>query len=79
MQQFEAGRGNVGKGGIVRDPAAREMAIERVRQCVVEQGGGSIEVIDSPIRGMEGNHEYLLFAQFGVEDSLPLSGVEPLH
>jgi len=60
--QFEAGRANVGKGGIVRDPEARKQAIERVRECVVSQGGESIEVIDSPILGMEGNHEYLLHA-----------------
>ena len=62
--QFEAGRGNVGKGGIVRDPEARKQAIERVRECVIEQGGSEIEVIDSPIQGMEGNHEYLLRALF---------------
>jgi 23S rRNA (cytidine1920-2'-O)/16S rRNA (cytidine1409-2'-O)-methyltransferase len=64
--QFEAGRVHVGKGGIVRDVAAREQAVERVRQCVAEQGGSRIEVIDSPIRGMEGNHEYLLHAYFGA-------------
>jgi len=62
--QFEAGRGNVGKGGIVRDPEARKQAIQRVSECVAEQGGISIEVIDSPIHGMEGNHEYLLHAIF---------------
>jgi 23S rRNA (cytidine1920-2'-O)/16S rRNA (cytidine1409-2'-O)-methyltransferase len=62
--QFEAGRGNVGKGGIVRDPHARQLAIDRVRECVVEQGGIEVEVIDSPIQGMEGNHEYLLHAVF---------------
>jgi 23S rRNA (cytidine1920-2'-O)/16S rRNA (cytidine1409-2'-O)-methyltransferase len=62
--QFEAGRLHVGKGGIVRDPDARQMAIERVRDCVVEQGGTDIEVIDSPIHGMEGNHEYLLHTHF---------------
>jgi 23S rRNA (cytidine1920-2'-O)/16S rRNA (cytidine1409-2'-O)-methyltransferase len=62
--QFEAGRHNIGKGGIVRDPEARKQAIERVRECVVEQGGTEIEVIDSPIHGMEGNHEYLLCARF---------------
>jgi 23S rRNA (cytidine1920-2'-O)/16S rRNA (cytidine1409-2'-O)-methyltransferase len=62
--QFEAGRGNIGKGGIVRDPEARKQAVERVRECVVEQGGADIEVIDSPIQGMEGNHEYLLRARF---------------
>jgi 23S rRNA (cytidine1920-2'-O)/16S rRNA (cytidine1409-2'-O)-methyltransferase len=62
--QFEAGRQNIGKGGIVRDPEARKQAIERVRECVVEQGGTQIDVIDSPIKGMEGNHEYLLHARF---------------
>jgi len=64
--QFEAGRLNVGKGGIVRDPDARQAAIQRVRDCVLEQHGTGIDIIDSPIRGMEGNHEYLLRAQFGA-------------
>jgi 23S rRNA (cytidine1920-2'-O)/16S rRNA (cytidine1409-2'-O)-methyltransferase len=67
--QFEAGRQHVGKGGIVREQAAREIAIERVRECVAGLGGREVEVIDSPITGMEGNHEYLLHARFG----------EPLH
>jgi 23S rRNA (cytidine1920-2'-O)/16S rRNA (cytidine1409-2'-O)-methyltransferase len=62
--QFEAGRENIGKGGIVRDPDARKAAIERVRDCVIEQRGIEIEVIDSPIHGMEGNHEYLLHVIF---------------
>ena len=62
--QFEAGRLHVGKGGIVRDPEARQSAIQRVRDCVVEQRGAAIDIIDSPIRGMEGNHEYLLHATF---------------
>jgi 23S rRNA (cytidine1920-2'-O)/16S rRNA (cytidine1409-2'-O)-methyltransferase len=62
--QFEAGRLHVGKGGIVREERARQQAIERVRTCVLECGGSGIEVIDSPIRGMEGNHEYLLHAYF---------------
>jgi 23S rRNA (cytidine1920-2'-O)/16S rRNA (cytidine1409-2'-O)-methyltransferase len=63
--QFEAGRENIGKGGIVRDPDARKAAIERVRDCVLEQHGTEVEVIDSPIHGMEGNHEYLLHTHFG--------------
>jgi 23S rRNA (cytidine1920-2'-O)/16S rRNA (cytidine1409-2'-O)-methyltransferase len=63
--QFEAGRLHVGKGGIVRDPDARQLAIDRVRDCVIEQRGTEVEVIDSPIHGMEGNHEYLLHASFG--------------
>ena len=62
--QFEAGREHVGKGGIVREQAGRDLAIERVRQCVADLGGKGIEVIDSPIHGMEGNWEYLLHARF---------------
>lgn len=63
--QFEAGRENVGKGGIVRDESARQFAIARVVGCARELGGTELEVIDSPIKGMEGNHEYLLRARFG--------------
>jgi 23S rRNA (cytidine1920-2'-O)/16S rRNA (cytidine1409-2'-O)-methyltransferase len=61
--QFEAGRENVGKGGIVRDPEAHELAVERVRSCVAGLGGKNIEVIDSPIHGAEGNREFLLHAR----------------
>lgn len=62
--QFEAGRHNIGKGGIVRDPEARQQAIERVTECAAELGATDLDVIDSPIKGMEGNHEYLLRANF---------------
>ena len=62
--QFEAGRANIGKGGIVRDPDARQAAVDRVRGCVLEQHGTDLDLIDSPILGMEGNHEYLLHARF---------------
>jgi len=64
--QFEAGREHVGKGGIVREQAARELAIERVKECVAESGGSGVEVIESPITGMEGNREYLLHGWFGT-------------
>ncbi|HYE23730.1 MAG TPA: TlyA family RNA methyltransferase [Clostridia bacterium] len=60
--QFEAGREQVGKGGIVRDEAAQLGAVERVRRAVEELGGAGIEVIDSPILGTEGNREFLLHA-----------------
>ena len=63
--QFEAGREAVGKGGIVRTPEARQFAIDRVHDCVLACGGHHTAIIDSPIHGMEGNHEYLLYAQFG--------------
>lgn len=62
--QFEAGRENIGKGGIVRDPAAHDLAVERVRTCIIDLGGETIEVIGSPILGAEGNREFLLHATF---------------
>jgi 23S rRNA (cytidine1920-2'-O)/16S rRNA (cytidine1409-2'-O)-methyltransferase len=62
--QFEAGREHIGKGGIVRDPDAHALAVERVRAAVLELGGGQVEVIDSPILGAEGNREFLLHARF---------------
>jgi 23S rRNA (cytidine1920-2'-O)/16S rRNA (cytidine1409-2'-O)-methyltransferase len=61
--QFEAGRVHVGKGGIVRDPAAHQLAIDRVADCVRSLGWQVIETIPSPITGMEGNKEFLLYAQ----------------
>jgi 23S rRNA (cytidine1920-2'-O)/16S rRNA (cytidine1409-2'-O)-methyltransferase len=64
--QFEAGREHVGKGGIVRDQAARDLAIHRVRECVVGLGAADVGVTESPITGMEGNREYLLHGWFGV-------------
>jgi 23S rRNA (cytidine1920-2'-O)/16S rRNA (cytidine1409-2'-O)-methyltransferase len=62
--QFEAGREHVGKGGIVRDPAAHALAVERVRVAVAELGGKQIEVMDSPVLGAEGNREFLLHARW---------------
>lgn len=62
--QFEAGREHVGKGGIVRDPAAHQLAVHRVESCVRELGGNALALIDSPILGMEGNREFLLHAKF---------------
>jgi 23S rRNA (cytidine1920-2'-O)/16S rRNA (cytidine1409-2'-O)-methyltransferase len=62
--QFEAGREHVGKGGIVRDPAAHQLAIDRVQDCVLENEGKALALIDSPILGTEGNREFLLHARF---------------
>ena len=64
--QFEAGREHVGKGGIVRDPEAHRLAVERVRAAVAELGGAEIEVTDSPLLGAEGNREFLLHARFAA-------------
>ncbi len=62
--QFEAGREHVGKGGIVRTEEARQLAIDRVTSAARALGAQDLDRIDSPIRGMEGNHEYLLHARF---------------
>ena len=62
--QFEAGREQVGKGGIVRDPAVQLAAVEKVRQALLVQGCAQTEVIDSPILGGEGNREFLLYGRF---------------
>jgi 23S rRNA (cytidine1920-2'-O)/16S rRNA (cytidine1409-2'-O)-methyltransferase len=67
--QFEAGREHIGKGGIVRDAAAQQASVEKVRTAVVELGGSEIEVIDSPITGAEGNREFLLHAKFSSSRS----------
>lgn len=59
--QFEAGRGQVGKGGIVREPAIREAACEKVRAAVAALGYHTA-IIPSPVLGAEGNQEFLLHA-----------------
>ena len=60
--QFEVGKGEVGKGGIVRDPAQHAQACDRVQACV-EALGFQTALIESPIQGAEGNREFLLYAQ----------------
>ena len=62
--QFEVGRDLVGKGGIVRDPTAQQQAVEKIRAAVQALGSKSIDVIESPILGAEGNREFLLYAGF---------------
>lgn len=61
--QFEVGRELVGKGGIVRDEHAQLDAVEKVRATVIALGMSHTEVTDSPILGMEGNREFLLYGK----------------
>ncbi len=61
--QFEVGRELVGKGGIVREPAAQQGAIEKVSRCAQGLGWTGVQIIESPILGAEGNREFLLYAQ----------------
>lgn len=60
--QFEVGRGQVGKGGIVRDPELHAQACDRVR-AAVEALGFTASLMESPILGAEGNREFLLYAR----------------
>ena len=62
--QFEAGREQVGKGGIVRDEAAQMAAVEKVRKALLKLGCNQTDVVDSPILGAEGNREFLLCGTF---------------
>lgn len=59
--QFEAGRGEVGKGGIVRDDKIRQAAADKVRRTLETLGFGKIQQMDSPIKGAQGNREILLY------------------
>jgi 23S rRNA (cytidine1920-2'-O)/16S rRNA (cytidine1409-2'-O)-methyltransferase len=60
--QFEAGRAEVGKGGVVRDPMIRERVCNAAAKWVSSQGWDVLGLTESPIRGPEGNVEYLLGA-----------------
>lgn len=60
--QFEVGKGQVGKGGIVRDPALHRAACERV-DGAVRALGFTTGIVESPILGAEGNREFLLYAR----------------
>jgi 23S rRNA (cytidine1920-2'-O)/16S rRNA (cytidine1409-2'-O)-methyltransferase len=62
--QFEVGREQVGKGGIVRDETLQMGAVEKVRLALLAQNCVRTDVIESPILGAEGNREFLLHSLF---------------
>lgn len=59
--QFEAGKHEVGRGGIVKDPAVHEAVIKNVTQSIVQRGFGFVGVVESPITGADGNKEFLAY------------------
>ena len=64
--QFEAGPKEVGKGGVVRDPAVHEAVCQRVAVWLGAQPGWSvIGIVESPIQGPAGNREFLIYASRG--------------
>jgi len=70
--QFEVGKGEVGKGGIVRDPATRYGALRQVELFAVQHGFESMGSLDSPVAGTKGNVEFLLYLRFDPGLSSPL-------
>lgn len=76
--QFEAGRENVGKKGVVRDPAVHIQVINHVVAFVKEMGFSILGLTFSPVKGPEGNIEYLLYIQKGLANSPTELSVEEL-
>jgi 23S rRNA (cytidine1920-2'-O)/16S rRNA (cytidine1409-2'-O)-methyltransferase len=63
--QFEAGKGELGSGGVVRRQETRVLAVEKVCDCLARAGLGARGIIRSPIEGRDGNIEYLLWLRKG--------------
>jgi 23S rRNA (cytidine1920-2'-O)/16S rRNA (cytidine1409-2'-O)-methyltransferase len=63
--QFEVGREEVGKGGIVRDEAAQRRVVEEITSFAAGLGMRALGVIDSPILGADGNREFLACFEIG--------------
>src|SRR5208337_2205540 len=59
--QFEVGKGEVDKGGVIKDPSKRERAVSRVKEALQSLGPRIIGVMQSPITGQKGNIEYLIY------------------
>src|SRR2546428_355346 len=66
--QIDVGRGEVGKGGIIRDAAKRAAAVQSVVDFAKEIGFDVRGVIESPVKGAEGNVEYLMHAKFQISN-----------
>ncbi|HTN15124.1 MAG TPA: TlyA family RNA methyltransferase [Sphingomonadaceae bacterium] len=63
--QFEVGKGEVGKGGVVRDPALHQRVCAEVREWLEGEDWRIDGIVESPITGPEGNVEFLISAQRG--------------
>jgi 23S rRNA (cytidine1920-2'-O)/16S rRNA (cytidine1409-2'-O)-methyltransferase len=59
--QFEAGRENVGKGGVVRDEAVHKQVIEKIASFALDMGLRSMGVVESPLLGPAGNKEFFIY------------------
>lgn len=64
--QFEAGRDEIGKGGVVRDPAIHRLVLERTLSAALEHGLAPAGLVASPLRGPAGNIEFLAHLVLGT-------------
>ncbi len=74
--QFEVGKHEVGKGGIVRDDAKRQAAVDSVVEFAKGEGFDVKAVIESPVKGAEGNVEFLMHATTGIREAPPATNPE---
>lgn len=65
--QFEVGRGEVDRGGIVKDPEKRRKAVEEIKRFFETLNLNVIGTVESPIKGQKGNIEYLIYAKVGQQ------------
>ena len=72
--QFEAGKENIGKKGVVRDKGVHESVVETVTGFAAENGFKVIDVDFSPIKGPEGNIEYLMYIEKSDRGEMLWSG-----
>ncbi len=66
--QFEVGKGQVGKGGVVKDPQLHLQVVENIERLAVELGCAVLGVEESPILGPKGNREFLLYLRKGKSE-----------
>ncbi|CCZ20080.1 hemolysin A [Candidatus Apopatosoma intestinale] len=74
--QFEAGRENIGKGGIVKDPRVHERVIRDIRESALASGLAMRGICPSPIAGGDGNREYTALFIAGGEASISDGDIE---
>lgn len=74
--QFEVGKGEVGRGGIVTDPAKHRRVLAKITEAAVEIGFNPIDLIESPIKGAEGNREFLIHLKKAANNSADTTAVD---
>ena len=64
--QFEVGKGRVGKGGVVRDPAQHDQVVDKIKLLAEQAGCQVVALCESPILGPKGNREFLIHLRTGA-------------